>query len=284
MEVLHRIDAVRRCVAGWRGAGHSVGLVPTMGSLHEGHLSLVELARRQADRVVASLFVNPLQFGAGEDFDRYPRDLARDGRLLDEAGVALMFAPEVTEIYPDGAGSTTVVEVPALAGVLEGQFRPGHFTGVATVVVKLLNIVQPDLAVFGEKDFQQLAVIRRLARDLCLPVRIHGGPIIRDTDGLALSSRNAYLAPRERSIAPLLYRQLQDTARRVAGGDRDWGKLEADALRELGRAGFAPDYFSVRRPDDLREPRDSDRHLVILAAARIGSTRLIDNLRLRLND
>lgn len=283
METLRRIEAVRQCVAGWRSAGLGIGLVPTMGSLHDGHLSLVELARRQADRVVASLFVNPLQFGAGEDFDRYPRDLARDSRLLTDAGVALLFAPEVSEIYPDGNGPGTVVDVPALSGVLEGRFRPGHFVGVATVVAKLLHIVQPDVAVFGEKDFQQLAVIRRLVRDLCLPVRIAAGPIVRESDGLALSSRNAYLKPHERAVAPLLYRQLRETAARIGAGDRDWGKLEAQAQSVLAQSGFAPDYFSVRRAEDLRQPYDSDQDLVILAAVRLGATRLIDNLRLRLS-
>lgn len=282
METVVRIEAIRARLAGWRAAGLTVGLVPTMGSLHDGHLSLVRLALAQTDRVVVSLFVNPLQFGAGEDFGRYPRDLERDRRLLTDAGAALLFAPEVSEIYPDGPGRTTVVEVPELSDVLEGRFRPGHFAGVATVVAKLLGITQSQIAVFGEKDFQQLVVIRRLVRDLCLPVRIEGGPIVRDTDGLALSSRNAYLSPQERAIAPLLYRKLQDVARRIAGGDRRWRALEEDAMRELAQAGLAPDYFAVRRSQDLREPGETDRDLVLLVAARIGRTRLIDNLRLQL--
>lgn len=282
METLGRIEGIRQRVIGWRAAGLTVGLVPTMGSLHDGHLSLVRLALAQSDRVVVSLFVNPLQFGTDEDFGRYPRDLDRDRRLLADAGTALLFAPEVSEMYPDGPERTTIVQVPELTDVLEGQFRPGHFAGVATVVAKLLGITQPHFAVFGEKDFQQLVVIRRLVRDLCLPVRIEGGPIVRDTDGLALSSRNAYLSPDERALAPLLYRKLQDAARRIAGADRNWRGLEQDAKRELTEAGLAPDYFAVRRSQDLREPGEADRDLVILVAARIGRTRLIDNLRLRL--
>lgn len=282
METLERIDAVRERSAGWRAAGLRIGLVPTMGSLHAGHVSLVRLAFAQCDRVAVSLFVNPLQFGAGEDFGSYPRDLERDRRLLAEAGAALLFAPAISEMYPDGAARTTLIEVPELSTVLEGRFRPGHFAGVATVVAKLLNIVQPDVAVFGEKDFQQLVLVRRLVRDLCLPVRIEGGPIVRDADGLALSSRNAYLAPEERARAPLLHRRLEEAARRIQDGDRRWNALEDEALRDLARAGFAPDYFVVRRCEDLREPAAADRDLVILVAARIGRTRLIDNLRVPL--
>jgi pantoate--beta-alanine ligase len=281
LETLGTIGATRGFVAGRRGKGRAVALVPTMGSLHEGHLSLVRIARGHADTVIASVFVNPLQFGEGEDFERYPRDLDRDRALLAGEGVDAVFAPAVAEMYPPEAGSPTRVEVPALSGILEGEFRPGHFAGVATVVTKLFNIVAPDVAVFGEKDFQQLAVIRRLVRDLCLPVRIVGAPIARDADGLALSSRNRYLSASERHAAPALFRTLDAARRRVAGGERTWAAVEADATAALSAAGFVPDYVAVRRADDLTPPGEGDvaAGLVVLGAARLGRTRLIDNVR-----
>lgn len=282
MQTLTTIEATRRFVAAQRRAGERIALVPTMGSLHAGHLRLAREARRHAGSVIASIFVNPLQFGAGEDFDRYPRSLDRDRELLASERVDAVFAPPVTEMYPAPAADSTRVDVPALSGILEGEARPGHFAGVATVVTKLFNIVAPDVAVFGEKDFQQLAVIERLVRDLCLPVEIVGVPTVREEDGLALSSRNQYLSAAERRAAPALYRAL-DTARlRVAGGDRDWGSIEADALRLLEVAGFRPDYVAVRRAADLAPPGAADRagDLVVLGAARIGQTRLIDNLRI----
>ena len=276
---MNRIAALRRQVADWRAAGLTVGLVPTMGSLHEGHLSLVRCACDATDRVIATVFVNPTQFGPNEDYERYPRSLERDVELLAGAGAALLFAPEVAEMYPGGTVDGTRVEVPEVSGILEGWFRPGHFAGVATIVTKLFNIAQADVAVFGEKDFQQLVVIRQLVRDLCLPVRVLGAPIVRDVDGLALSSRNVYLSPAERACAPTLQRTLQATRARILGGERNWERLEAQALDALTQAGFAPDYVAIRRSADLGAPGPGDPELVILAAARLGSTRLIDNLR-----
>jgi pantoate--beta-alanine ligase len=282
METLNRIQTVRERVRDWRAAGLRIALVPTMGNLHRGHISLVETALARADRVVASVFVNPLQFGPQEDFGRYPRTLERDTEQLERVGVHLLFAPTAFEMYPVGIERTSVVDVPEYSGILEGHVRPGHFAGVATVVTKLFNIVAPDVAVFGEKDFQQLVVVQRLVRDLCMPIEIVGVPTVRDPDGLALSSRNQYLSPRERSAAPRLHSTLRALRKRVVDGERRWQELETEAMRELARAGFVPDYVSVRRAADLLPPREGDRELVVLAAARLGSTRLIDNLRVSL--
>jgi len=281
VQTLESIAAVRGLIAARRRDGEGVALVPTMGNLHEGHLSLVRVARARAGCVIASVFVNPLQFGPGEDFERYPRSFARDCELLEAEGVDAVFAPPVAEMYPAEAGSQTLVVVPAFSRMLEGESRPGHFEGVATVVIKLFNIVMPDVAVFGEKDFQQLALIRRLVRDLCLPIDIVGAPIVRDPDGLALSSRNQYLSPAERRSAPVLHRTLEAAGRRIAAGDRAWPAIEAEACKALEGGGFVPDYVAVRRAVDLLPPQEADaaRELVVLAAARLGRTRLIDNLR-----
>jgi len=279
METLERIVAARQRVAAWRRAGSTVALVPTMGNLHDGHLSLVRLGRARADHVVVSIFVNPMQFGTGEDFERYPRTLERDCALLAAAGVDLAFTPAAAEIYPAGPAASAVVDVPGLSGILEGRTRPGHFAGVATVVTKLFNIVAPDVAVFGQKDFQQLTLIGQLVRDLCLPIDIVPGPTVRDDDGLALSSRNQYLSAEERRRAPALHAALAVARARVADGDRDWAAIEAGACKALRRAGFVPDYIAVRRVHDLLEPAADDRELVVLGAARLGQTRLIDNVR-----
>ena len=281
MFTLARIYETRRFAAGERREGRRVALVPTMGNLHEGHLALVRLARERAETVVVSIFVNPLQFGRGEDFGRYPRSLQRDLALLEAEDVAAVFAPEVTEMYPVGRDGLTAVEVPGLSSVLEGASRPGHFAGVATVVTKLFGIVTPDVAVFGEKDFQQLAVIRRLVRDLDLGVEIVAGPTVREPDGLALSSRNQYLSPEQRRQAPALYRTLAAARRRLAAGDRSYAAIEEEARRALTAAGFEPDYVAVRRASDLSPPGDGEDDLVVLGAARLGTTRLIDNLRVR---
>jgi pantoate--beta-alanine ligase len=280
MLTLRRIGETRRFVAGLRRDGRRIALVPTMGNLHEGHLALARLARGHADMVIASLFVNPLQFGRGEDYGRYPRTLQRDLGLLEAEGVAAVFAPEVDEMYPVGQEGLTSVEVPGLSTVLEGAIRPGHFAGVATVVTKLFGIVTPDVAVFGEKDFQQLAVIRRLVRDLDLGVEIAAGPTVREPDGLALSSRNQYLSPTERQQAPALYRSLAAARRRLAAGDRSFAAIEQEAKTALAAAGFEPDYVAIRRATDLAPPQAGDEALVVLGAARLGSTRLIDNLRI----
>ena len=279
MEIVTTIAAVRERVAAWRGRGERVAFVPTMGNLHAGHISLIELARRHGERFVASIFVNPMQFGPNEDFNHYPRTPDRDARMLEEAGCDLMFQPDVGEMYPSSPQIATRVEVPGLSDILCGEFRPGHFAGVATVVAKLFSIVQPDVAVFGEKDFQQLTVIRRMVVDLCLPVRIVGAPTMREADGLAMSSRNQYLEPAERERAPLIHAALQRVVPRIAAGDADLAALEREGAESLARAGFRVDYFSVRRAEDLRAPGPGDRDLVVLAAARLGRARLIDNLR-----
>jgi len=279
MEIVTTIAAVRERVAAWRGRGERVAFVPTMGNLHAGHISLIELARRHGERFVASIFVNPMQFGPNEDFNHYPRTPDRDARMLEEAGCDLMFQPDVGEMYPSSPQIATRVEVPGLSDILCGEFRPGHFAGVATVVAKLFSIVQPDVAVFGEKDFQQLTVIRRMVVDLCLPVRIVGAPTMREADGLAMSSRNQYLEPAERERAPLIHAALQRVVPRIAAGDADLAALEREGAESLARAGFRVDYFSVRRAEDLLAPGPGDRDLVVLAAARLGRARLIDNLR-----
>ena len=280
MLTVHTVEELRATVADWRRSGERVAFVPTMGNLHRGHLDLMREASARAGRVVTSIFVNPMQFGEGEDFDAYPRTLEQDSEKLRELGVDLLFAPEVTTIYP--AGSTehqTRVEVPGLSDVLCGASRPGHFVGVATVVCKLFNLVQPDLAVFGQKDFQQLMVIRRMAADLAFPIEIVGKETVRENDGLAMSSRNGYLSAQERATAPLLYRTLQETAAAVKGGNRDYASLEKAAEAALQEAGFRPDYYAIRRSEDLAPVQNSGEDLVVLAAAYLGTTRLIDNLR-----
>ncbi|MCC6172172.1 MAG: pantoate--beta-alanine ligase [Gammaproteobacteria bacterium] len=280
MQVLTTIAAVRERVAAWHAAGERVAFVPTMGNLHAGHISLIELARRHGERFVASIFVNPMQFGPNEDFNHYPRTPDRDARMLAEAGCDLMFQPDVAEMYPSAPDIATRVAVPGLSTILCGEFRPGHFEGVATVVAKLFNIVQPDVAVFGEKDFQQLTVIRRMVADLCLPVRVVGAPTMREADGLAMSSRNQYLDDAQRALAPRLYAELRSAAAAIERGSRDFAALEAAAALRLAAAGFRLDYFCVRRAADLQPPCVDDAELVVLVAARIGRARLIDNLRI----
>jgi pantoate--beta-alanine ligase len=263
MEVIADIGGIRRAVA----AAGGVALVPTMGNLHEGHLSLVRLARASAPVVAVSIFVNRLQFLPGEDFERYPRTFEQDCRLLQAEGVSLVFAPHEEALYPEP--QTYLVQPPPMASDLEGRFRPGFFHGVATVVLKLLNCVQPVAAVFGKKDYQQLMIVRGMVAQLNVPVRIIAAETVREPDGLAMSSRNSYLAAVERAEAPRLYRLLQ----RVAAG-----LAPADAHRQLAQAGWQPDYVEVRRRQDLGVPRAGEGGLVVLGAARLGSTRLIDNL------
>ena len=280
MLTVHTVQELRETVADWRRAGQRIAFVPTMGNLHSGHLDLMREAGTRAGRVVTSIFVNPMQFGEGEDFDAYPRTLAQDSEKLRELGVDLLFAPEVSAIYPTGSTEhQTRVEVPGLSDVLCGASRPGHFVGVATVVCKLFNLVQPDLAVFGQKDFQQLMVIRRMVDDLAFPIEIIGKETVRESDGLAMSSRNGYLSGKERETAPLLYRALQETAAAIKAGNRDYTGLEKAAEALLQEAGFRPDYYAIRRAGDLAPAVDSDEDLVILAAAYLGTTRLIDNLK-----
>ena len=281
METVTTIAGVRERVRRWRSEGRRIAFVPTMGNLHAGHVSLIELARRHGDRFIASIFVNPMQFGPNEDFAHYPRTPAQDARMLTDAGCDLMFMPDVVEIYPNGSERATRVEVPGLSSVLDGEFRPGHFEGVATVVAKLFHIVEPDIAVFGEKDFQQLTIIRRMVADLCMPVTIVAAPTVREADGLAMSSRNQYLTDEERRKAPVIHQLLLAAVERLRAGDRDFAAIERTGVEALERAGFRPDYFAVRRADDLGSPDAHTQHLVVLTAARLGRARLIDNLQRR---
>ena len=281
MQTVTRIEDMRALVRGWRMAGDSIAFVPTMGNLHAGHASLIGAAHHHGRRVVASVFVNPLQFGPTEDYAAYPRTPEEDTALLTEQGVDALLLPTVEEMYPLGVAGSTIVDVPELSGILCGAFRPGHFQGVATVVVKLLNLVQPDTAIFGEKDYQQLTIIRRSVEDLCLPVRIVGAPTVRAEDGLALSSRNRYLSPEERGIAPTVYRALDRARRRLESGDADVAAIEAEGMETLRAAGFRPDYFEVRNADTLAHPRGRNFDVVVLTAARLGRARLIDNVQCR---
>ncbi|EJN38976.1 pantoate--beta-alanine ligase [Pseudomonas sp. GM84] len=284
MNTVKTVRELRAAVARARGEGKRIGFVPTMGNLHSGHAALVTKAAQRADFVVASIFVNPLQFGANEDLDKYPRTLAADQQRLLDAGCHLLFAPTVEEMYPDGMSVQTRVSVPNLSEGLCGASRPGHFEGVATVVSKLFNMVQPDLAVFGEKDFQQLAVIRAMVRDLNMPIQIIGEPTVRAEDGLALSSRNGYLTPEQRATAPVVYRTLKQIGEAIARGQVDFPALVEDSKAQLIAAGLRPDYLEVRHAVTLRPATFGDRDLVILAAAYLGNTRLIDNLYLHLEE
>lgn len=283
MVVIEDVSPLRRHLVPWRRSGRTIALVPTMGNLHAGHLALVREARRVADHTLVSIFVNPLQFGPNEDFGSYPKTLERDRELLGAEGTDLLFAPPVEAMYPHGSQGRTRVEVPGLSDILCGASRPGHFAGVATVVCKLFNLTQPDIAVFGEKDFQQLLVIRRLAEDLCLPVEVRGLATVREPDGLAMSSRNGYLSPGERARAPALYRALCGAGNRLRKG-LAVGEVERLGMQDLEAAGLQPDYFSVRRASGLQPATTRDRDLVVLTAAYLGAARLIDNLRVSPGD
>ena len=282
-EVIRDLAALRARVAEWRGQGLRVALVPTMGNLHGGHFSLVELARRNADRVVVSIFVNPTQFGPGEDYDRYPRTPDADVGGLRAAGADVAWMPALETVYPYGPEAAVRVQVPGITDVLEGAHRPGHFDGVATVVARLFNQVRPDVAVFGRKDYQQLAVIRYMVRDLAFPVELVAADILREDDGLAMSSRNQYLEADQRPVAAEIRRVLEGMAA-AARAARPRELVEQEACERLEAAGFVVDYAVLRR-NDLLEPEapgndDGDR--VALVAARLGSTRLIDNLEFSL--
>ncbi len=280
MRTVEECGELRGALANARARGQRIAFVPTLGNLHAGHLALVKRAVELADLTVVSIFVNPFQFAPGEDFDAYPRTLDADLEKLVEAGAGLVFLPEVTEIYPRGAGHATVIEVPALGDVLCGEHRPGFFRGVATVLGILFNLVAPDVALFGEKDYQQLLVVRRMVRDLHLPTDIIPVPTVREKSGLALSSRNAYLSAAEAAAAPELYRQLCMVRDAAQAGKRNFEALEATGIRALKKAGFRPDYFSVRTASALMPPGEDDTDLVVLAAAWLGRARLIDNLRI----
>jgi len=277
IETISELATLRERVSQWHREGLRVGFVPTMGNLHEGHFSLVSLARQHADRVVASVFVNPTQFGPNEDFARYPRTPEADAKGLGAAGCDVMWLPSVETMYPYGVEATVRVQVPAVSETLEGAHRPGHFDGVATVVSRLFNQVQPDVAVFGRKDYQQLAVIRYMVRDLAFPVELIGADIVREANGLAMSSRNQYLSAREHEQAAAIHRSLQAMRESVQAGQARVA-VEAQAKDTLVAAGFEPDYAVIRRPD-LTEPGAGEGGAqVALIAARLGRTRLIDNL------
>lgn len=277
IETITELDALRARVNGWKRQGLRVGFVPTMGNLHAGHYSLVMLARQYADRVVSSVFVNPTQFGPNEDYTRYPRTPEADTTGLEGAGCDVLWLPTVESMYPFGIDLAARIRVPGVSGVLEGAHRPGHFDGVCTVVARLFNQVQPDVAAFGKKDYQQLAVIQQMVRDLAFPIQILGGSIVRESDGLAMSSRNQYLGEAERPVASRIRQALllmRDAT--VAGKPR--AEVEAAAIEQLAASGYVVDYAAIRRPD-LSEPADAEQgSKVALIAARLGKTRLIDNL------
>lgn len=281
MRTVHSLKELKTILRSYRQQGKSIGLVPTMGNLHEGHISLVRKAAEMADVVVTSIFVNPMQFGAGEDLDTYPRTLADDQDKLAGAGNTLVFAPAAEEIYPQGLANQTQVVVPDVSDGHCGASRPGHFEGVATVVTMLFNMVQPDFAVFGEKDFQQLAVIRKLVQDLMIPVDVVGAPTVREDDGLAKSSRNGYLSHEQRQLAPAVFQTLEATAQGIAGGRNDYHTLESEAEQRLEGAGLRPDYFNIVDSRTLKPATPETRDITLLVAAFLGTTRLIDNLSLR---
>lgn len=281
IETITQLDQLRARISDWKRSGLRIGFVPTMGNLHAGHYSLVKLVRARADRVVSSVFVNPTQFGPNEDFTRYPRTPDADTSGLEAAGCDVLWLPEVEAMYPFGVALAANIHVPGVSAVLEGACRPGHFDGVCTVVTRLFNQVQPDVAAFGRKDYQQLAVIRQLVADLHVPIEILAGTIVREDDGLAMSSRNQYLSPDERATASIIYRILQ-AMRAAAQSGTPRTQLEAEAEAALRAAGFVPDYAALRDPD-LREPADGQPGpRIALIAARLGKTRLIDNLEFTL--
>ncbi len=281
MQVVETLADLRAELGRWRQQNQSIALVPTMGNLHRGHLCLITEARRRAQKIVATIFVNPTQFDEGEDFASYPRTLDEDAQKLRSQSTDLLFVPSVEQIYP--RIPCTTVEVPGLSDELCGQFRPQHFAGVTTIVCKLFNMVQPDLGFFGEKDFQQLILIRRMVADLDIPVEIIGVPTVRESSGLALSSRNAYLSPSEHKRAPVLFQTLCDARRDMENGRRDFRNLEDELLERLRMVGFKPDYFSIRCVSDLVLAEPDDRTLVVLAAAWLGKARLIDNIQVNLD-
>jgi len=276
MQTVTSVAALRDVIRQWRQAGQSVGFVPTMGNLHAGHIKLVSTARQRADRVVVSIFVNPAQFGPNEDFASYPRTEQQDREKLIASGADLLFLPEVTEIYPQA--SQTQIAVGSLASLHCGASRPGHFDGVALVVCKLLNMVQPDVLLLGEKDFQQLTLIRQMVADLNIPVTIQGVATVREADGLAMSSRNAYLSPQQRQQAPRLYQAICAARDAIFAGNDDYPAVAQQQRQVLQQAGFIVDYFSICRSADLLPAGTGDLDLLILAAAKLGATRLIDNL------
>lgn len=283
MRVVSQIAEVREAVQSYKAAGERVGFVPTMGNLHAGHLDLVSRAGKVCERTVASIFVNPTQFDREDDLNAYPRTLEADLEQLKAHGVDLVFCPTPAEMYPQG-GLVTQVDIPAISSLLEGSSRPGHFRGVATVVCKLFNIVAPDVAVFGQKDFQQLMLIRQMVADLDLPVEIIGAPTVRESDGLAMSSRNNRLTAGQRQLAPHLNRVLRDLEAQLKSGETGFDALEQQAMSAVESAGLRPDYITVCDASTLMSPKQGDKNLVILAAAYLGDIRLIDNIPVTLSE
>ncbi len=279
METVFDLAGLHRVVREWKREGASVAFVPTMGNLHKGHLSLLERAHELADKTIVSIFVNPIQFGEGEDYEAYPSTLEEDQAVLAEHNLDLLFAPDLKQLYPGGMDNDTRIIVPEISNILCGRFRPGHFSGVATVVCKLLANTQSDFAIFGEKDYQQLLVIKRMVSDLCIPTEIIGMPTVREEDGLAMSSRNTYLGPIERQQAPHIYQVLQSAAQRLRHEPEQIPAIEAEGMLALENYGFKPEYFSVRRTEDLGEPHADDLRLSILTAVWLGGARLIDNVK-----
>lgn len=271
------IPALQNQIKHWKSQHQKLAFVPTMGNLHEGHLRLVEQAKTCGDKVLVSIFVNPMQFPPGTDFETYPRTLKQDAKQLEALGVDVLFAPNVEDIYPQDLERTTKVTVPELSNILCGEYRPGHFMGVTTIVAKLFNIIQPDVAVFGQKDYQQLVIIKKMVADLGYPVDIQSGATVREKDGLAMSSRNQYLTEHERKTAPLLYQTLLSAKELISSG-ASFAEIESQAKEALANAGFKPDYVSVRHAHTLAPASDINDPLVILAAAWLGKARLIDNL------
>ncbi|MDN3638306.1 pantoate--beta-alanine ligase [Simiduia curdlanivorans] len=283
MRIFHQIQSLRDALKAERGTGKRIGFVPTMGNLHDGHIALIKQAQTACDVVVCSIFVNGLQFGLNEDWDKYPRTFREDCDKLKAAGCDYLFNPDDNEMYPNGLDTQTRVICPTMTDVLCGASRPGHFEGVTTVVTKLFNIVQPDEAVFGIKDYQQLAVIRRMAEDLCIPIQITAAPIHREADGLAMSSRNSYLKPEERTKVSQLQASLQWAAAQIKAGEKDFDVIELEAKSQIIAAGFRPDYFSICNSKTLAQAAHDDKNITILGAMFTQSARLIDNLSIELN-
>lgn len=278
MQTIESADELRELLADWRLAGEHIALVPTMGNLHQGHVSLIEQARENAEKVVVSVFVNPTQFGDDEDFDKYPRTLDRDTRRAKLAGADVVFVPSVETMYPFGIDGATSVTVPVISEEFCGANRPGHFDGVSSVVSRLFSIVQPDVAVFGQKDYQQQLLIRRMVRDLSMPINVLTAATVREDDGLAMSSRNQYLHEKERELAPRLFETLQSIGQELRSGKTNYAELESQAQQELTALGFEIDYVGIRRAEDLTPSDRANGELVVLLAAHLGGTRLIDNI------
>jgi pantoate--beta-alanine ligase len=282
MQLINEILDLREIRRTWQSSAKVIAFVPTMGNLHQGHLNLVREAKKQADIVVVSIFVNPMQFGPDEDLDAYPRTLESDSRLLKNLGVDVLFMPKVSDIYARGLEQQTFVEVPGLSYMICGASRPGHFRGVATIVCKLFNMVQPNSAFFGEKDFQQLQVIKAMVTDLSMNLKVFGVATTRESDGLAMSSRNQYLKGEERKLAPIVYEKMQKISDEVQTGRRDFTTLTQEYKLQLSKLGFNPDYLEIRSAETLLQPGHEDKHLVLLVAVFLGKTRLIDNLQIKL--